>query len=136
MPGFGDEGANSDFCVDIDECQEPGLNNCHPMANCMNKEGTFACKCKPGYSGDGVRSCIDTSACSKGTHNCHKSASCVDTEEGYMCQCDEGYSGSGRQNDKCRDIDECELEIDNCHEKAKCKNTIGGQSLTKQLKVS
>ena len=41
------------FFPDINEC-EAGKHNCHANASCKNTKGSFACTCKPGYSGDGV----------------------------------------------------------------------------------
>ena len=38
------------FYIDIDEClREP----CDVNAGCLNTAGTFYCKCKEGYTGDG-----------------------------------------------------------------------------------
>ena len=41
------------FIVDVDECNE-NEDNCHNNATCTNNEGSFVCKCKTGFSGDGV----------------------------------------------------------------------------------
>ena len=39
---------------DVDECAL-GADNCHDtLAECTNTDGSFECKCKEGYSGDGV----------------------------------------------------------------------------------
>ena len=40
--------------VDIDECSDPSLNNCHSSAVCINTMGNFTCECNPGFEGDGV----------------------------------------------------------------------------------
>ena len=37
---------------DFDEC-ETGADRCHGDANCSNTVGSYTCKCKPGYYGDG-----------------------------------------------------------------------------------
>ena len=42
--------------VDVNECEE-GDNSCHQNANCENNDGSYACKCKPGYEGDGTTDC-------------------------------------------------------------------------------
>ena len=39
--------------ADVDEC-EVDSNNCHEKSQCTNTEGSFACSCYPGYTGDGV----------------------------------------------------------------------------------
>ena len=44
------------FCIyikDINEC-ELSRDNCSSKAECLNTEGSFACKCLKGYRGDGV----------------------------------------------------------------------------------
>jgi hypothetical protein len=43
--------------ADIDECAE-GTAVCHANAACVNAPGNYTCKCKPGYAGDGVASCL------------------------------------------------------------------------------
>ncbi|XP_022777435.1 uncharacterized protein LOC111318833 [Stylophora pistillata] len=37
---------------DLDECQHD-LNYCHKLATCTNQRGSYKCKCKAGYPGDG-----------------------------------------------------------------------------------
>nr|XP_030710830.1 nidogen-2 isoform X2 [Globicephala melas] len=37
---------------DVDECSE---NRCHPSATCSNTPGSFSCRCRPGYHGDGFQ---------------------------------------------------------------------------------
>ena len=39
-------------CIDVDECQD---FPCHNDAKCNNLIGGHECRCKPGYSGDGLR---------------------------------------------------------------------------------
>lgn len=40
------------FClIDVNECQvQPKL--CAPNGNCVNKNGSYECRCKPGWTGD------------------------------------------------------------------------------------
>lgn len=45
--------AFSTLFLDLNEC-EPFKNNCHLDAECVNSEGSFECRCRPGYLGDGV----------------------------------------------------------------------------------
>jgi len=39
--------------IDIDECSL-GTNNCDVNAICTNTIGSYSCKCKPGYIGNGT----------------------------------------------------------------------------------
>ena len=41
--------------TDINECAD-GTSNCSADAMCDNTEGSYRCKCKPGFTGDG-RTC-------------------------------------------------------------------------------
>ena len=49
---------NKLFCIhnflDIDECSNSTLNNCHADATCTNTDGNFTCTCNNGYEGDGT----------------------------------------------------------------------------------
>ena len=38
----------------MDECQ-PFKNRCHPTnGECVNTEGSYVCRCRPGFQGDGI----------------------------------------------------------------------------------
>ena len=39
--------------LDINECQNATLNDCHANANCTNTEASFMCECNVGYTGNG-----------------------------------------------------------------------------------
>lgn len=40
--------------ADIDEC-EIGAHNCDMHASCINVPGSFKCKCRTGWLGDGLK---------------------------------------------------------------------------------
>ncbi|KAF7145828.1 hypothetical protein RHSIM_Rhsim04G0079100 [Rhododendron simsii] len=40
-------------CRDIDECEDPNLNDCDGNATCTNTPGNFSCSCNHHYFGDG-----------------------------------------------------------------------------------
>ncbi|RDD42651.1 Fibrillin-1 [Trichoplax sp. H2] len=40
-------------CVDINECAARG-HKCSKYARCVNTPGSYSCRCRPGYSGNGV----------------------------------------------------------------------------------
>lgn len=46
-------------CPDVDECGL-GLHDCHEHADCNNTHGSYTCRCKQGYNGDGRKSCVRT----------------------------------------------------------------------------
>ena len=45
------------FISDFNECDDKATHNCHIHATCINKPGSFECRCKEKYSGDGVKNC-------------------------------------------------------------------------------
>ena len=42
------------FLPDIDEC-EIGAHNCDMHAACLNVPGSFKCRCRDGWVGDGIK---------------------------------------------------------------------------------
>ena len=40
-------------CVDVDECSSSETNVCDPNALCTNMEGSYVCRCKKGFTGNG-----------------------------------------------------------------------------------
>lgn len=38
---------------DVDECESSGTNDCHENAMCTNTEGSYVCRCKKGFLGNG-----------------------------------------------------------------------------------
>jgi hypothetical protein len=47
--------------TDKNECIK--ADRCHANAECTNSPGSYSCKCKPGYSGDGKTSCTSKYHC-------------------------------------------------------------------------
>ena len=41
------------FDVDIKECKN-GLHHCHTHAKCIERQGSYDCKCRRGSKGDGL----------------------------------------------------------------------------------
>jgi hypothetical protein len=70
---------------DVDECAYR-IHNCHPeFGICTNTIGSFTCRCRDNWAGDGVN-CYENE-CLTGRHNCHSNATCTDTIEGFYCTC-------------------------------------------------
>ena len=40
--------------LDINECADDSLNDCHVNATCTETEGSYTCMCKDGYTGNGT----------------------------------------------------------------------------------
>jgi len=118
-------------CVDINECdkkyQNAGL--CDKNADCVNGNGTYECRCKVGFTGDGVF-CNDYDECAGTAHGCDPTlATCVNTYGSYKCVCARGYRHVAGG---CREVDECRETLDKggCSELAHCKNTPGSYECT------
>ena len=46
-----------DFCsiaIELDECSDPSLNDCHMNATCTDIPGSYVCNCALGYEGNGT----------------------------------------------------------------------------------
>ncbi|XP_040211859.1 uromodulin-like [Rana temporaria] len=85
-------------CVDIDECAESSLNDCHPLAVCTNGYGSYTCTCPSDYYKNELNSCIDP--CSNHTilNDTWRSISNNHTEQDYWnstdwIHCDDNLYG-------------------------------------------
>ncbi|XP_055593040.1 multiple epidermal growth factor-like domains protein 8 [Uranotaenia lowii] len=104
-------------CPDVDEC-ELGLHDCHEQAECSNTHGSYTCRCRKGFLGDGVRNCIQT---------CYET--CVhgycSGGPDYKCQCDLGWTGVDcSQNCQCNNHSTCLQGVGKCD---KCMNWTEGE---------
>ena len=115
------------WCKDIDECVVGSGTNpldCHAEADCINTQGSYACKCRLGFEdssyklltgvigmSDGIREetvgetstkfisgidCVDVDECVTGQHRCHFHAACTNTHGSYTCKCLDGYADNVR----------------------------------------
>ncbi|XP_028412360.1 neurogenic locus notch homolog protein 1-like [Dendronephthya gigantea] len=109
----------------VDECvRNPEV--CHKNSSCEYNNGSYACQCIHGYSGDGKNNCTDVNECLETSDICHKNATCTNIEGSYSCQCLKGFIGDGRHN--CSDVNECLETPDICHKNATCTNIEGSYS--------
>lgn len=92
-------------CPDVDECGL-GLHDCHENAVCNNTHGSYTCKCKQGYIGDGKKSCMRTCY-----NNCVHGY-CLGAPQ-YKCHCDLGWTGA-----------DCSINC-GCHNHSTCRTGVG-----------
>ncbi|KAM4887985.1 adhesion G protein-coupled receptor E5 [Thomomys bottae] len=92
---FKNESENT--CQDVNECTS-GRNPCHNSTHCLNKAGSYECRCRPGWrpipgSPDGPpdTQCQDMDECLSGLSVCHSSAICINTVGSYKCRCPPGW---------------------------------------------
>lgn len=52
LPGF--RRVDKFNCAEINECAA-NLHSCHENAECINTIGSYTCRCKDGYEGDGIQ---------------------------------------------------------------------------------
>ena len=124
-------------CVDIDECGDADLNNCHEtLGICDNTPGNYTCECIDGYEGNGGF-CNNINECWAETHDCHEFADCTDGEPGFDCACQAGFDDTSAADGldvgrNCSDIDECaDPALNDCGtDNAECINIDGGFNCT------
>lgn len=114
-----------DGCVDLDECSD-GTATCHRDADCTNEPGTFSCRCRSGFHGDGIEVCEANALCTSGGANCDTHATCEAVGGASVCVCGPGFEGDGEE---CVDIDECARNLDSCDDSPDaCVGSLGGYS--------
>jgi hypothetical protein len=106
-------------CTDVDECAQASLNACDVNAVCLNRVGTYSCRCEV-RADDG--SCLDFDECQGDTNTCHPNALCSNADDGFGCACDSGYTGDGKS---CRNVNECAGSF-TCAANADCVDIRGG----------
>ncbi|CAD5125803.1 DgyrCDS14009 [Dimorphilus gyrociliatus] len=114
-------------CKDVDECLED-KHKCALTANCVNTAGSFKCRCKPGYEGDG-RTCSDINECLI-SNICQLNEICQNSQGSYKCICKKGYKrkfSDSSSDGECVDINEClSPRLNECKSpEAYCVNTEG-----------
>ncbi|KAM4023720.1 uromodulin-like [Anomaloglossus baeobatrachus] len=65
-------------CVDINECLDPKLNDCHSLATCTNTQGNYSCSCPGSHYGDGRH-------CYKCSDVCGQDMDCMNHGESFKC---------------------------------------------------
>lgn len=72
---------------------------CPAIADCINHDGSYECKCKPPAVQHGLLNCVVNASCPDA---CHRNAYCLqssrDGGEVYNCTCNVGYTGDGTTN--------------------------------------
>ncbi|XP_065178731.1 uncharacterized protein LOC135809326 [Sycon ciliatum] len=106
-------------CADNDECTLR-THACSANAACSNNDGSYACACNLGYTGNGTN-CQDIDECSS---NPCQNGVCNNLVDLYQCTCDPGYTGSECQTD----IDECANSL--CQNGATCQDGINQYTCT------
>ena len=67
---------------------------CGEGATCINKPGSYYCKCPPGFTGDPEVECTDINECGLAS-KCAVNARCMNTPGSAMCYCPKGFEGDG-----------------------------------------
>ncbi|XP_055538598.1 fibrillin-1 isoform X2 [Wyeomyia smithii] len=84
-------------CVDHDECQLPGDNNC--QQKCVNTEGGYRCECYLGHEKNALGQCIDINECLEMNGGCGSNARCINLAGSFRCLCPPGFKlGNDRRN--------------------------------------
>ncbi|CAG7832829.1 unnamed protein product [Allacma fusca] len=83
--------------TDVNECENPDLNDCDEKAKCVNTFGSFECKCEPGYGDhhekDKRLSGRKCETCS-GKSYCNGRGECSIEKGQRVCKCSGNFYGS------------------------------------------
>lgn len=87
--------------TDVNECL---LNPCMNNGTCINTDGSFICRCPPGWTGptcsEDVNEC-PMFLCKNGA-SCQNGAECVNTPGSYKCICPPGWTGTNCEIGMCK----------------------------------
>jgi len=127
--GYNGTGYGEGSCVEINQCDFPGLFTCPFNATCVEltfAEGDYRCDCNDGYEKVNVY-CRDIDECTEVPKKCDDQAHCINTDGAYECSCKAGYFGNGTIGD-CHNDDECITGTHNCNVNATCTDNVGSFS--------
>ncbi|XP_068753897.1 latent-transforming growth factor beta-binding protein 1-like isoform X2 [Montipora capricornis] len=112
-------------CKDKNECELNGTI-CNYHSQCINTEGSYYCKCKPGYqrTSGGETNCADYDEC-KDPHICGPHEKCTNQPATYECSCSDGFESQDDEKLNCTDIDECFTNTYKCDSNSYCANSFG-----------
>ncbi|KAG7512990.1 fibrillin-1-like isoform X1 [Solea senegalensis] len=111
----------SGTCVSEDTCINAS-SHCDPLAECHPHQGSFYCRCKSGYEGNGT-DCWDVDECDNSQGGvCRNFSYCFNTDGSFICDCWEGFEDNGTH---CHDVDECVTGNFTCPENSTCNNKDG-----------
>ncbi|KAJ8373185.1 hypothetical protein AAFF_G00270180 [Aldrovandia affinis] len=113
-------------CEDKNECLTDS-SICGVGGDCENREGSYQCACRSGYSnyGNGLAKCIDKNECLTDSSICGVGGDCENREGSYQCACRSGYSNYGNGLAKCIDKNECLTDSSICGVGGDCENREG-----------
>jgi Calcium-binding EGF domain/EB module len=79
-------------CINVNECEDRGTNECHRDAHCIDNFGGYECICKDGFTDMDLsypgRDCQQTNECKLGTDSCDKASKvCVDRRPPEKWEC-------------------------------------------------
>eukprot|EP00117_Sycon_ciliatum_P034062 scpid51080/ scgid26078/ Fibrillin-1 len=108
----------------VDDCSDPGMNDCSSNATCRNTYVTFTCTCHRGFYGNG-KTCTE---CKDDPHSLIVGGRC-DTGLEYIQSSDvrcplDSTTGYWEGREHCKDIDECSTDTHKCSSSASCTNTF------------
>jgi hypothetical protein len=101
--------------LDINECLD---NPCGANTVCTDTPGSYVCSCKPDFTGDPFRGCVDIDECTALEKPCGNFAICENASPGYNCICPQGYRAKPDAKIACEQADVNIL----CHSNFDCTN--------------
>ncbi|XP_065186701.1 fibrillin-1-like isoform X1 [Sycon ciliatum] len=106
------------ICIDDNECLSQAAE-CHSSAVCTNTRGSYECRCKQGFYGDGI-TCHDVDECSEESHNCGRNTVCRNRQGSYSCLC---HGNSIPEHEDCPVLPQVCTSGLACFNKGGCNST-------------